>query len=216
MIFLCILVFGIFLFLSTYPLFAYPYVITSYAPLMILVVYFLASRISAFKSLLGGVGGAILLNWIIFGGLTAYHYQGEPLLHFFQHPLSQYPCTVVPASINLKATQEYCDKVQPVIGFFQAKSKRADDMYLLADDSLEIYPLINHINPTPYSYHAFSIDSDGQDIIQHLEAHQVQFVVMNGAQESVIPFQPLLVDYLHRHFKLAFQSRHFLILERYL
>ncbi len=209
-----LLIYGILCFWNTYPVFATPYFATNFAPLAILLVY-LCFVFAQHGQTVGKFGVALILsNWLALGILNAYSFTSDHWQQWVQNPLHAYQYQLPIQREQIIVTKnQYEQLAQPLI-FIQQFSKRADDLYILADSYAELYYFTQHINPTKYDYHYLSRGTDGSDIIQALEKHQVRYILAQTHKPFFSPIQQSIQEYLQKHYQAIAQFQELLVLER--
>lgn len=193
---------GLLLFIGTFPLGMMFYAGYAMAPFALLLSYWAYSR----QDKLSRYAGIGILTYIcIFGALFAYRQIGwhiEPGVSVFPNQtFTKYlgwdrARIWVPDSKDLTT---YSGRTQAYYELVKKYSTRADDWFMYSDGP-EVYFLTHHQNPTRYSYAIDSTLSDGRDVIESLEKHKVQFVLAEQGQNHFN--QPLLANYLNQNFQL--------------
>lgn len=191
----CLFIWGVCLFLNTYPLGVMNYWAYSMAPMLLVTAVFL-SRLYATGRVLKSVSVAFALFAILFGHLWMFRQIGLGE--------QQFPNKTFPVSLNtstgesIHVSETWGEKIKGQLNFIRDNSLRNDDVFLYHDEPV-LYFWTDHLNPTRYSYAIDARLSDGNKIVGDLETHQVDFVLYDFQQNHFI--NPEVNVYLNTSFK---------------
>jgi hypothetical protein len=211
---MAVFIWGVFLYLNTYPVIAIPYVTCNLAPLGIFMGY-LAFYFLQKASALCRIPVFLFFGfWTILGGFSVYQYHGQPLQEFVKTPFSQYTVMLPKPHGGLWMTEAEWGKRRPLIEFIRTHSPKQDDFYILADCAPEVYFLTGHNNPTRYDYYLFSLANGTDDLIQALEARKVRYVFIPTSRGPVFPVEPRVLEYIQAHYRPSATLPHWQVFER--
>ncbi len=190
---LALLFYGVLMCLNLYPNFNDAYFAASTAPILIVGIYLISRYVINASRVGKGILGLVLSVVLLLNLWLPYHIIRAEGWEFLTLPKGQ-----------VWVDQNENTRIQSILAFIQRYSQRPDDFYML-QDGVEIYFLSNHQNPAPYDHRMYSLESDGEDIIQALEKHQVRLIVHEPGYTSLMtyPLQPKLKEYIETNFQIV-------------
>jgi len=198
-----LLIWAAFFWLNTYPLGVFLYVAYSSYPAWLLSGFMLYRAAVAMPRLCRATAAVLLIGAVLYGFGFAYGQvevvtsQTMPLF-----PAKTFTVKVPHPTGRIWVEEPWGRQLAAEIQFIRRHSRRPDDVFTLTDEPV-LYFLTNHINPTPYSYAIDSAFSDGRDVVQALEAHQVEYILIALNQNHFM--QPLIAEYIATQFQFKAQ-----------
>ncbi|MGE0200105.1 MAG: hypothetical protein AB7P76_03960 [Candidatus Melainabacteria bacterium] len=198
-----LLIWAVFFWLNTYPLGVFLYVAYSSYPAWLLsgfLLYRAVRRLPVFfrVSAMGVLLAAALYGFgFAYGQVEVITSETMPLF-----PARRFPVKIPPPTGRVWVEEAWGRQLRAELEFIRKNSLRPDDVFTLTDEPV-VYFLTSHINPTRYSYAIDSAFSDGRDVIQALEHHQVEYILIALNQNHFM--QPLIAEYIATQFEFKAQ-----------
>lgn len=214
-------IYSLWMLVNIYPVYMYPYYGFCIIPLVIVFVAG-AQHLWQKETILPLAKVLICLPivfYTIFGYLHLYRIIDFTQETIILNPFEQFSKSIDNPKFNVRVQQNIYQSTREMMRFINTHIANKTDLYFLGNQGAEFYFLTDLVNPTPYEFHQHSLSTDGQPIIDALEKHQTQFVVIPLQKQSTQPendfaLQEKLKAYVDTHYRDYQTISHYKILKR--